>query len=83
MRKSQSKADNERWAIAKSNQAKRIMRDHLQDHNPEMLACFAEVGKVFGRMESVGYSGPTSPELRARMLTIIADELRKAKEVLK
>jgi len=53
--------------IVKSPQAKKILADELERHNPDMLDWIKTVSGVFGQLEQVSYKGKGDKEALARL----------------
>ena len=66
-----------------TNKSKKLLAEHLAEHDKETLEFFTEVGKVFGPFQEIGYEGPSEHILRERLVEIRRQQIQDTKEILK
>ena len=66
----------------KTPASKKILMDHLKQHDPEFLEFLSEAASAFGKMEAVGYIGVEQERLVRALKTAQKVHLGQIKEVL-
>ena len=54
----------------KSPAARKILAEHIAEHDPDMLEFFQAMGKEFGPSRSISYDGPCQEELVEKLKTM-------------